>query len=665
MSLSRIKTWIAGEVLTASDLNTEFQNILDNAFSMISPLTASLNAGGFKITSYGSTDAPSDNYDVPNLLYYSASTGASRIGFLQSGTGASSETVQTYLRRFVFPQQFGVVGDDSTDDTAAWDKFMAAMGTGKIGIVTSNFLVRYTNTAIKTYSALSNVTLIFGENSGIKFTDNTKGGFNFDACSNMRIEDMMITYVTPPTGARVGTDNHAVKFQSCTGTLKLIRPRVLASPNMGIVAISCADCYLDHPYVYNTLADGIHMKDTPCTMVSPETVNTGDDGIATPRTVSGALTSMLVMITGARVTNAGARGIAINGATDVMLSDYIVNNTSQHGITVARDETNSLATPQRIYIGKGRIDNAGQYTYTDTTPTKGGHGIYLLGGDDSNEITIDGPTIYNANGHGISITESASGNIGTVNLGNYVVDTTAVLNDGTTPGRGVNVISVKKLNLFGAGLVKSATGAGFYALDFDQLTGELPDVINCNTGASVNDNPNFVKINNTNGSGKAYVDGGNLIDTQGSPDSTTVEVDGATTGYAAGFKCFRGDGGGLLLSNITDTPTSMLLSGNNDLNETQVNAFSATNGGSTTLALGRRRNINSNTSTIASHTLHLPTVTDQGHLSMFSTNGAITALTVDAANGTSTVLGAPTTLAAGGSFAYSYRIDDDTWYRTG
>ena len=30
MALSRVKTWIAGEVLTASDLNTEFNNIIDN-----------------------------------------------------------------------------------------------------------------------------------------------------------------------------------------------------------------------------------------------------------------------------------------------------------------------------------------------------------------------------------------------------------------------------------------------------------------------------------------------------------------------------------------------------------------------------------------------------------------------------------------------------------
>lgn len=50
MALARIKTWIAGEVLTAADLNAEVDNPLNNALSLISPLTGSLAAGGFDIT---------------------------------------------------------------------------------------------------------------------------------------------------------------------------------------------------------------------------------------------------------------------------------------------------------------------------------------------------------------------------------------------------------------------------------------------------------------------------------------------------------------------------------------------------------------------------------------------------------------------------------------
>lgn len=51
MSLSRVKNWIAGEVLTASDLNTEYNNILNNPGSLICPI-------GFNLTF---TDA---TYDI-------------------------------------------------------------------------------------------------------------------------------------------------------------------------------------------------------------------------------------------------------------------------------------------------------------------------------------------------------------------------------------------------------------------------------------------------------------------------------------------------------------------------------------------------------------------------------------------------------------------------
>ena len=61
MAISRITTWISGQVLTASALNGDFNNIIDNALSLISPLTANLAAGGFSITglALGAVGTPS------------------------------------------------------------------------------------------------------------------------------------------------------------------------------------------------------------------------------------------------------------------------------------------------------------------------------------------------------------------------------------------------------------------------------------------------------------------------------------------------------------------------------------------------------------------------------------------------------------------------------
>jgi hypothetical protein len=43
MAISRVKVWVANEVLTASDLNGEYNNILNNALALISPLTGNLD----------------------------------------------------------------------------------------------------------------------------------------------------------------------------------------------------------------------------------------------------------------------------------------------------------------------------------------------------------------------------------------------------------------------------------------------------------------------------------------------------------------------------------------------------------------------------------------------------------------------------------------------
>jgi hypothetical protein len=46
MALSRVKTWSAGEVLTASDLNAEFNNILDNGQALVSPWVGQFDLNG-------------------------------------------------------------------------------------------------------------------------------------------------------------------------------------------------------------------------------------------------------------------------------------------------------------------------------------------------------------------------------------------------------------------------------------------------------------------------------------------------------------------------------------------------------------------------------------------------------------------------------------------
>jgi len=48
MSISRVKTWAAAEVLNASDLNAEFNNILNNPVDLFSPAGKAVDMNGFE-----------------------------------------------------------------------------------------------------------------------------------------------------------------------------------------------------------------------------------------------------------------------------------------------------------------------------------------------------------------------------------------------------------------------------------------------------------------------------------------------------------------------------------------------------------------------------------------------------------------------------------------
>lgn len=69
MALSRLKNWVA-EVLTFSDLNSEFNNILNNANTLISPSTANIAMGGYKLTGLaaGSTAGDSVRWEDSGTL---------------------------------------------------------------------------------------------------------------------------------------------------------------------------------------------------------------------------------------------------------------------------------------------------------------------------------------------------------------------------------------------------------------------------------------------------------------------------------------------------------------------------------------------------------------------------------------------------------------------
>src|SRR3990167_2817077 len=102
MSLSRVKVWIAGETLAASELNAEFNNILNNPVSLISPLTATLDLDGQRLTLDSDGDlnllTTSDDVlalrkDTTSLFVWDAAT-ASVVNGLQFLSTVANDSVE-------------------------------------------------------------------------------------------------------------------------------------------------------------------------------------------------------------------------------------------------------------------------------------------------------------------------------------------------------------------------------------------------------------------------------------------------------------------------------------------------------------------------------------------------------------------------------------------
>lgn len=120
----------------AEQANTVVQALISNTGTYfltpadgVDPVTGVPDGQTFNVSQNGNLYLYRNNGGVAELLVeFTTST------FTQEGTGAVIRAVQDKLRDFVNPRDFGAVGDDVTDDTAA---FVAAAATGKPVVITA------------------------------------------------------------------------------------------------------------------------------------------------------------------------------------------------------------------------------------------------------------------------------------------------------------------------------------------------------------------------------------------------------------------------------------------------------------------------------------------------------------------------------------------------
>jgi len=122
VAIARVKVWIANEVLTASDLNAEFNNLVDNSLSAVSPWTANMDAGGFRLITLGAGTVGSPTLqptgDTNTGVFFPAADQVSLVGagghaLLASGYLNAANYVRAAAAPATYPPSLSALGTDT------------------------------------------------------------------------------------------------------------------------------------------------------------------------------------------------------------------------------------------------------------------------------------------------------------------------------------------------------------------------------------------------------------------------------------------------------------------------------------------------------------------------------------------------------------------------
>ena len=157
----------------------------------------------FKLTTSTDVDVWTvDNISTPiSGASLSQPTGSSLVGFIQAGSGAVAQTVQSKLRQRIHVKDFGAVGDGVTDDTDALVTAAAALEDGQtLDFGDGTYLISYQGApyssvygeVVMEFNGLTDATFV-GEGATIKVVNHnitTNGGLrfmNFIACKRIAV----------------------------------------------------------------------------------------------------------------------------------------------------------------------------------------------------------------------------------------------------------------------------------------------------------------------------------------------------------------------------------------------------------------------------------------------------------------------------------------------
>lgn len=299
-------------------------------------------------------------------------------------------------------RSFGAVGDGRTDDTAALQRAIAALGQGD----------RLTFAAGATYL---HAEVLKVSTPGVQLTGRATLEATEEKASAVTIDadDVAVdglTFAVRDTTRRWSSDDQdKVHLGRHTG-IRLREVTVTGAAAAGILVAGSDHFVLDHVSVRDTRADGIHLTRGAHDgqVIAPVTRDTGDDGVAVVSYEQDGPPCARISVVAPHVSGSRARGISVVGGTDVTYSAIDVQDSAAAAVYIAAEgEPYFTTAPERVRVTGGRIRGANKDSGID-------HGAVLVynGRKDGvvRDVTVTGLSISGTR-------DSASRQVGVLSQG--------------------------------------------------------------------------------------------------------------------------------------------------------------------------------------------------------------------------------------------------------
>jgi len=405
----------------------------------------------------------------------------------------------------VSPESFGAVGDGSTNDTAAITAaFAAAAGKtlwlqGKYKLDNSSAPFTVDSWTGRVYGA-GNAELICTTlaNACVKFT----------SASNVVIEGVALSY-GPAKTTRNGP-GHILQFTESTN-IQLSNLRLYNANSSALLMEQCDGVQLNGITIYDVLANGVFITSSRRITVDGVTGENVEDYVVELSKYDSLAGDCSNITVNGLVSINSFSGALVNGCTDVSISNFSIDTTYGHGVSVIQDSATTVVLPDRVSITGGTIKDVGLLT----TPNLVASGIFVGTSEPTPaspvNVIVSNVLIHGGARDGVEISPDNTNLF--VTLGNITAVDTQV---GFRLGGGGQVV-------FSNLAARTTQLFGMYITNAGTVLGQGLTLYNTHTDQTAPDTRAMVIGDST----RVWLDNFNLIDTQGTP--TGFQIDDFST----------------------------------------------------------------------------------------------------------------------------------------